>query len=148
MSTYGALVPEPDAIRKWQRKIQEEFPLMSRMDQTGRPKISGYKEVIENILQENHYISLTRVAEKIKLIRYTVRRIIKEEIRFKKVALRWFSYLLMRNIVQKRVVMARIMLVQLQKRRRQNIVSVITGDETFIYYRNPATSAWIKEGQE
>ncbi|KAA6358614.1 MAG: hypothetical protein EZS28_045858 [Streblomastix strix] len=59
MGVYGNLVPELDTIRRWQRKWEAGFPLMSRLDGTGRPKISGFKEAIEKILVSNPYISLT-----------------------------------------------------------------------------------------
>lgn len=52
---YGALVLEPDTIRKWERKFKDGFPLMSRLDVPGHSKFSGDNETIKKIL---YFISI------------------------------------------------------------------------------------------
>ncbi|KAA6354793.1 MAG: hypothetical protein EZS28_049680, partial [Streblomastix strix] len=59
---YGDIAPEKDTIRKWQRKFEEGFPLVSILDPSGRPKVSELKNTLEQILATNPYISLTRIA--------------------------------------------------------------------------------------
>ncbi|KAA6383158.1 MAG: hypothetical protein EZS28_021317 [Streblomastix strix] len=121
---------------------------MSRLDGTGRPKASSYKERIEKILIENKYISLTRIAKEIQLNRFTIKRIIKEETDFRKVALRWVPYTLTNEIKAKRVDKARIMQAMVTKMRRDGFIYSITSEETLKYYCNPANSAWIRKGDE
>ncbi|KAA6382708.1 MAG: putative mariner transposase C9 mutant [Streblomastix strix] len=148
MGVYGNLVPQFDTIKRWQRKWESGFPLMSKFDGTRRPKASGYIERIEKILIENKYISLTGIAEEIKLNRFTVKRIIKEEADFRKIALRWVPYTLTNEIKAKRVDIARIMLEMITKLKSEGFIYSIAGDETWIYYRNLANSAWIRKGDE
>ncbi|KAA6387943.1 MAG: hypothetical protein EZS28_016530, partial [Streblomastix strix] len=71
-----------------------------------------------------------------------------EETDFKKIALRWVPYTLTKEQKNRRVIAAREMLSQLIQMRRNNFVHAITGDETWIYYKNPPNSAWIRRGEE
>ncbi|KAA6400734.1 MAG: hypothetical protein EZS28_003737 [Streblomastix strix] len=148
MRVYGNLVSEPDSIRRWQRKWEIGFPLMSMLDGTGRSKVSGYKERIEKILIENKYISLTRIAEEIKLKRFTIKRIIKVETDFRRVALCQVPYTLTNEINTKRVYKSRIMLEMLTNMRRDGFIYSNTGDEICIYYRNHTNSASIRKGDD
>ncbi|KAA6378501.1 MAG: hypothetical protein EZS28_025973, partial [Streblomastix strix] len=67
---------------------------------------------------------------------------------FRKVALRLVPYTLTNKIKAKRVDKARIILEILTKMRRDGFIYSVTGAETWIYYRNPANSAWNRKDDE
>ncbi|KAA6374034.1 MAG: putative Mariner Mos1 transposase, partial [Streblomastix strix] len=78
----------------------------------------------------------------------TVKRIIKEETEYRRVALKWIPYNITKEQKMHRVEKSKEMLQKIQARRRDKFKGIFTGDETWIYYRNPAKQAWVKKGDE
>lgn len=129
-------------VYKWYKRFEDgEWDCEDR-ERSGRPKKNGIKELIEETLQDDPYQSARSLASSLHVDKNTVCSIMKNELNMRKVNLHWIPHELSDHQKKVRVDLSSEMLNVLKNIRF--LSSVLTGDETFLYWKNPRNSMWLQ----
>ncbi|KAA6355875.1 MAG: putative mariner transposase [Streblomastix strix] len=146
LKSFNGIAPEENTVYKWHVKFLEGNPLVSIAVLPGRPPITGLGPGIEKIIQEDKYITLTRLAAIFGIAKETVRRIIIEETSYIRVGTRFIPHRITPAQKQVRVQLAQSMFATIRESKQVGYANIFTGDESYIFYYSPHESQWAKEG--
>ncbi|KAA6386245.1 MAG: hypothetical protein EZS28_018226 [Streblomastix strix] len=114
----------------------------------GRFPIIGLRIQIKRFIEEDPYISLTRIADCLGYDEATIRRAIAWETDYHRVYLKQVPHTLDAAMKQKRVQGAKIILTVIRKQKQNRYKYLLTGDDSYVFYSYPQTKMFIKEGKE
>src|SRR5262249_30982438 len=139
-------------------KFQQQFRLgresTSDLPRSGRPSevdVGSISARISEIIQSDRRVSVRRIADDVGESIGTVWKIIHEELRMNKLATRWVPRILTTPQKADRVTICRENLDTLRAGREDFLDSIVTGDESWVYYYDPLSSQeareWTEAGQ-
>ena len=106
----------------------------------GRPRKDHLVPEVQSLLDENQFLSQKKLASMLNVHTDVIHRILQEDLGLTRVNFRWIPYRLNQSQKEVRVRLSKSLLETLEQSSHQMI---ITGDETWVYLRNPRTSMWI-----
>ena len=142
-STAGQRSVSSATVYKWIKVFEEGTLDCSDRERCGRPKKDGLIPSIELLLRDDPYQSARSIASELHVDKNTVSRMLREEMGMKKVNFHWIPHELTDRQKIVRVDIAKEMLRVLSAVRYHSLV--LTGDETFLYWKNPRNSVWQHE---
>lgn len=144
---YPEDMPSIKTIQKWTKKmIDGDWSIFDR-PREGRPERTELSEQIQEVLAYNPYASTKKIAKKVEADPKTVKKVLIEKLRMRKVNFKWVPYVLTLELKAKRVQIAQELFDFLSNCNDQKLKKVLTQDETWIYFSNPRNSMWLEEGQ-
>ena len=145
-SVYGHNCISDDQIYYWISKFDSGTISVKDDKRSGRPRIEGLAEQIRAALENDRFQSARDLANLVGVDKNTIIRVLKDELSMVKVNLKWIPHQLTDALKSDRVAKARKMLEILKMPRRWG--NIYTGDETWVYLRNPRHSMWILSGSQ
>ena len=133
-----------NTIYFWIDKFEKGEISVHDANRCGRSPTEGLKDKISAELEKCFFISAREMAEAIGVDKNTVTRVLREELFMTKMNYKWIPHNLSPDLKIKRVATAKRMLEILKTNQRWG--NIYTGDETWVYLRNPRKSLWIKSG--
>jgi histone-lysine N-methyltransferase SETMAR len=150
---YGAQAISYSTVQKWSKFFREGNMEIEDDPRSGRPvsKINSENiQLVQKVIDEDPHSTYDDIEAETQLSRGTIYRIIHDHLRMKKVTSRWVPHELTLLQKQLRVKICRENLTKLRN-HSWRMCDIITGDETWIYYRQTGRKAsnacWIGEGQ-
>jgi [histone H3]-lysine36 N-dimethyltransferase SETMAR len=153
VSAHGPEVISYSSVQKWAKLFNEGRIELEDNPRPGRPVSVTTKENIEEVqrlIEEDPHCTYDEIEAATELSRGIIYTIIHDHLKLQKVISRWVPHQLTLEQKQERV---RICQENLTKFRNNSwkLCNIITGDETWIYYRQVGKKAsnayWIGEGQ-
>lgn len=144
---YTEDMPSIKTIQKWTKKMIDGNWSIFDLPREGRPERTELSEKIQEVLAYNQYASTKKIAKKVGADPKTVKKVLIEKLRMRKVNFKWIPYVLTLELKAKRVEMAKELFDFLSGCNDQKLRKVITQDETWVYFSNPRNSMWLEEGQ-
>lgn len=140
-------MPSIKTIQKWTKKMKDgEWSIFDR-PREGRPKKTKLSEKIKDFLDYNLYATTKKISKKVRADPKTVKKVLIEELRMRKVNFKWAPYVLNLQIRAKRIELAANLFEFLDSCNDQKLKKVLTQDKTWIYFSNPRNSMWLEECQ-
>lgn len=134
-------------IRNWYKRFDEGISELSDMPRSGRPVNNSILESIKDLLEEEPFISAKRMCEVLNIPKSTLLLKLHNELGLVKVNLRWIPHTLTEENKKQRVELS-CKILDLLEKGPSTWNSILTGDQTWIYWDNPQTSKWIEKGSE
>ncbi len=153
VTLHGHQAPTYSTVQKWSKQIHDGRMDIEDNPRSGRPVTAITTENIERvrtIIEEDPHSTYDDIEAQTLLSRGTIESIIHDHLRKKKVVSRWIPHNLTPEQKHERV---RICRENLEKFRSGawRLGNIITGDETWIYFRQigrkASNACWIDEGQ-
>ena len=144
-NVYGDDAPCLKTIETWAAKVRRGEKVLEDKPRSGRPKRSDLCIPIQNLLDKEPFISAKKISQYLRVPYTTIRRILKEELFYKKFFFRWVPYKLTEELRDKRVKKSKEMLKFLKNSNKYPWGTIITGDESWIYFQNSPSYIWSKE---
>jgi histone-lysine N-methyltransferase SETMAR len=130
-------------IYKWTKKFKEEMKIIPIKKKPGRKKRYD-SSFVKNIMDESRNLSLREMERRTHVSRNTIKKIIHEDLGMKKRKKKYVPHILNNSQKRARIIKGRAILKLL---KRKNSV-IITGDETWIYRKNPTRYCWLYPHEE
>ena len=131
-------------IEFWVQKFKAGETSIFDAERCGRSRIEGLSEKVRDELHNNQYLSARELAAMLGVDKNTVIKILREDLQMTKVNFRWIPKELSDELKAKRVIIATKMLETIQNSKKWG--NVYTGDETWVYLKNPRKSMWLQSG--
>ena len=144
MSTFSSTFIAQSTIYKWINKFKDGEKSVEDSARESRPRIEGLVQKVKENLRNNEFISARELSNILSVYKKTISKVLREDLSMLKVNMRWVPHELSDDLKRKRVSIAQTMLNTLQNTRNQG--NIYTGDEIWIYLRNPGTSMWVQKG--
>ena len=129
---------------RWIEKFQGGNYSVEDEVRTGRPPRSDLKQGINALLQIDPYQSARSLASQLSVDKNTVIRVLEKEMDMRLINFKWIPKELTSSQKLKRMECARCLLHNLNTVRYHSLI--LTGDETFLYWKTQRKRAWIKSG--
>jgi len=140
-SAYPGQVPTYKTVTKWANLFRAGRESTEDDERSGRP-ITGPTSMnidkVRNLIDGNSHISITQIEAETFLSRGTIFNIIHDSLELNKVTSRWIPYLLTDAHREKRLAACRHNLSMFES-GKWRICDIVTGDETWIYWRQIGT---------
>ena len=143
---YGENTIKKSTVYKWIERFKGGNNNIFDEERSGRPKEMSKNDQIKEILDEDPHISLRKISKIVQLSKITVKKIIIEDLKMRKVTYKWIPHKLTEDQKKARFEKSKELLSILENSKQWG--NIITGDETWIYYSNDYSSKWIKENEE
>lgn len=139
-AVYGDDAPSLRTVQKWTKLFNEGKEDLDDAPRSGRPPKEFLVTKVRTLLEENPFFSQKKIAKTLEVDQRTIHHILSENLGLTRVNFRWIPYSLNDTQKESRVTISKTMLRTLSRAPSGNI---ITGDETWVYLRNPRSSMWI-----
>lgn len=154
-SVLGQEVPSVRTVERWYLQFKRgEFEL----DDDPRPGRPAEVQVPENItrvekaIREDRRITYRQLEELLNIPISSLHNIVKKHLNVKKLCTLWVPHTLSEHQKQQRVQWAQSMVKKFDNGQSKSVSSIITGDETWIYYYDVPTKSqskiWVFEDEE
>lgn len=145
---YGDETPSIKTIQKWTKKMNDgDWSIFDRQ-RKGRPEKIDLVEKIQDVLAYDPYSSTKKIAKKVGADPKTVKKVLIDKLRMRKVNFKWIPYVLSLEQKAKRIEIAKELFEFLHNCNEKKLRKVLTQDETWIYFSNPRNMMWLEEGHE
>ena len=144
---YGQQICHLRTIQNLYKRFDEGRKELSDMPRSGRPVDNSILDSIIELLEEEPFISAKRMSEVLEVPKSTLLLKLHNELGFVKVNLRWVPHLLTEENKQQRVDLS-FKILDILEKGPSSWNSILTGDQTWIYWENPTTSQWAEKGSE
>ena len=137
---YGAQAPSAATIKRWVWAVRRGRTELEDDHRVGRPvsaRTTTNAAKLERLIMENRRISLIQLCDLTGLSRSTVQRIIREDLKMRKLSARWIPKRLTESQKHARVVTSHQLLTRCRLGRRDFYERLITCDETWIFHYDP-----------
>jgi len=131
------------SIYKWIERFKKGNFSVKDEERHGRPTL-GIRKDVEKLLENDPFLSARSIATELQVDKNTVIKTLKEEMDMRKVCFHWIPKDLNEAQKLKRVECAKQMLEALKGARY--VSTIYTGDESFLYWKNPRNSMWLQSG--
>ena len=153
MEVYNDRTLPYSTIVDWARRFREGRESIEDKPRAGR-SISGAsdKRALEvyELLEEDPHISLVEIANAVGVSTGTAHSIVHDNLQFRKICARWIPHALTQAQKTKRVQCAQKLLSDFDRNDSRRLFEVVTGDETWIRYRellsNEVNKVWVAKG--
>jgi len=139
---YGEASVTLRAVQQWVKAFQEGRTELNDLPRPGRPRDPTNIAKIRDLIQENPFLSQKKICQILGIHHQTARRIIEEDLQFRRINFRWIPHSLDSSQKASRVRVAKELLQMLEQSSDQTRRNIFTGDETWIYLDNPRNSMW------
>jgi len=152
VTAYGDHAVSYPTVQRWSKKTREGEMEIEDNPRSGRRVSETTQENIElvrSLIEEDPHSTYDDIEAETELSRGTIFNIIRDHLKLEKVTSRWVPHELTPQQKQERVRICRENLAKFQNNSWRTC-NIITGDETWIYYRQVGRKAsqahWIGEG--
>jgi radical SAM superfamily enzyme with C-terminal helix-hairpin-helix motif len=90
----------------------------------------------------NLYLSQKKITQTLSLHHDILKRLIKEELKLRRINVKWVSHILAASHKLERVKISRKLFGQFNKLQINDLARIITEDETWTYFGNPRSAMW------
>jgi len=142
--TCGEGVVSLRTIQRWVARFKENDLSVEDRPRTGRPREEIDIGIIEDLLEDDPHISAREIARRLAIHKNRVVDILKNQLQMTKVRARWIPHKLTDSQKISRVLCAKEMLLVVSDPAQHRLV--YTQDESWIHWRNPRKSMWMKSG--
>lgn len=139
--------PHRTTIFRWYREFERGNFNLEDAEREGRPRTSVTEEnisAVRKMLDEDRRVTYRQIEETLHLHAPAVQSILKDHLKVKKVCCLWVPHNLTEEQMTHRVAWCRKMLKLFDKGQSQYVNSIVTGDETWLYYYDVPTKAQNK----
>jgi len=141
-------------VLKWHKRFKDEKMDIEDEPRIGRPVSKVTEEniaLVRSLIEEDPHSTYEDIQAVLPLSNWTIQTIIHEHLRLRKLTSRWVPHELTPDQKRKRVEFCEENLQRLQQEGFK-LGDIITGDETWIYFRKigrkKENAAWIEKGQK
>lgn len=153
VTLHGYQAPAYSTVARWSKLIRDGRMDIEDKPRSGCPVTQSTTEninLVRDIIEDDPHSTYDDIEGETLLSRGTIEIIIHEHLKMKKVASRWVPHNLTSKQKQERVRICKENLEKFQS-GSWRLYDIITGDETWIYFRQTGRKAsnacWINEGQ-
>lgn len=150
---YGDDFISYSTVQKWSKSIHEGKMEIEDAPRYGRPKTEMTPENIEQVqrlIEEDPHSTYDDIQAETQLSRGTISRIIQDHLKMKKVTSRWVPHELTPQQKHLRVKICKENLAKILH-GSWRLCDIITGDETWVYFRQigrkASNACWVHEGE-
>jgi histone-lysine N-methyltransferase SETMAR len=141
--TYGPEAVTLRTIERWTADFIAGRTELADLPRSGRPRDTGHVGRVRELIESEGYLSQKKIAHILGLHPNTVKHILCEDLKMRKVNFKWVPHSLSDSQKAARVQISQQLLDFLNSRSSRTLCNVYTGDETWVYLDNPRTSMWI-----
>jgi histone-lysine N-methyltransferase SETMAR len=141
-----AASPELSTLRNWFARMNEGSFSIMKSTSPGKPPFENACERILAVLEEHRTASIKFIAETVGLSEHTVRRRLVEDLKMKKMSIRWIPYKYNDSQIESRKSGTQELANVIRTARKSGYRSLLTGDEMWVYLENESSSLWLPEG--
>ena len=145
IKAYGKRAISIRTVERWASRFRAGENLIEDKPRVGRPKSDLILTSIQNLLNEQPFISAKIISKILKIPYTTILDKMKKEMGLKKYYFRWIPYNLDENLKNLRVSKAKEMLIILNNQKKFPWKNIITGDESWLLNFYPPKSQWSTE---
>ena len=142
----GPTITSLRTVGRWIDRFNSGDYSVINKQKPGRPVDVKNIAMVELEVKNDPFISSREIGRRLSICKDTVTKILRENLKMKKVNCKWIPHLLNDNQKLKRIQIATEMLKQIKESEYDNTV-ILTGDETWIRWNNPHRSMWLLEGE-
>jgi len=153
VTAYGVHAVSYSTVQRWAKKACNGEMEIEDIPRPGRPVTETTPEnieLIQSLIEEDPHATYDDLEAQTELCRGTIFNIIHEHLQLRKVTSRWVPHKLTLKQKQERVRICRENLAKFQSGSWRTS-DIITGDETWVYYRQLGRKAsnahWVGKGQ-
>lgn len=153
VTAYGAHAVSYSTVQRWSKKTHDGEMEIEDNARSGRPVTETTPEnidLIRSLIEEDPHSTYDELEAETQLSRGTIFNIIHDHLKLRKITSRWVPHKLTLYQKQERVRICRENLAKIQSGSWRTC-NIITGDETWIYYRQLRRKAsnahWVSKGQ-
>jgi histone-lysine N-methyltransferase SETMAR len=143
---YGALVPELRTISGWYRELPELGTLRVLRLSPGRPRDPTLPMDIASYLEMHPNASVKQIATCLHKAQSTIRDTLRNRLDMEKVSFRYVPHDLSESNKAARVKLASELKSILLNQAETCFRNIVTGDESWIYWKNPPRARSMKRG--
>ena len=139
-TAFGPSCVSYDTVRRWKKKFESGVESIKNAPKSGRPKSASRKEIvskIKEIIEGDARFTVRDIARKVGISLSTVYLILKKHLKVRKISARWVPHLLTDEQKRQRVKKAKKLFQMFPKYDKKQFASVVTGDESWVYYFEP-----------
>lgn len=144
---YNHNVPGRATVFRWLKKFKEGKMDIDDEPRSGKPPIQENKLAILNALEKEPYASTYRIEELTGINQSTVWTTLTHQMHYKLFICKWVPYKIDNKIKEKRVELSKLILDTLNK-GAGNWSNIITGDESWFFWRYDKQQQWLPENSE
>ena len=137
---YGDEAPSQRTVDTWASKIRKGNYDLNDKKRVGRPVNDNLCISIKNLLDKEPFLSAKKISSYLMIPYTTVTHILKNRLEYRKFFFRWVPYKLTEEIKDIRVKKSKKMLTFLRNTNKYPWRTIITGDESWIYFQNSPSS--------
>ena len=152
-TALGPKAPSYPTVAEWAKRFREGREDVNDDPRSGRPVSEMTDENIElvrQVIDNDPHSTYDEIIADTSLSRGTIERIIHDHLKLKKLASRWIPHELTDEQKQERVKICRENLAKFRD-GSWRLCNIITGDETWIYWRQihhkATNTSWVGEGE-
>ena len=153
LETLGDTCPSYSNVIYWVKNIKLGRENMADAKSSGRPKDVSTPDVIEKVKQQvkkDPHISIRILAKMMKISRHSVFNILHKELKLKNLNSKWVPKILTKEQKKKRVDTCKSLLAKFAEDGDGFVKSIVTQDETPVYFYTPLTKqgskVWLGAG--
>jgi transposase len=141
VKVYGADAYSRASVYNWVAEIDRGRKSLKDLPRSGRTPLEGLTEQLEALLQDWPFHTTRTLADETKVSHETVRSYL-EKMGLKYYVLRWIPHHLNSEQKKKRVDLCSQMLIVLKHHQRKNWVHLVTGDQSWFYFKYIPNGMW------
>jgi histone-lysine N-methyltransferase SETMAR len=139
---YGTLIPTLNTVRTWYKDLELGKEIREMNLKGGKPELKGLEVKIQQIIDDNPYISLRRMELMLGHSKKALKKIVQEKLGLEKVSTRWVPHILTPDQMHDLVETAELMKKKLLQIQKEGYINLVTGDESWFYLSYPPSSKW------
>lgn len=145
VEAYGSNAPAESTVRKWARQFRLGRESVEDDPRSGRPRIDGLPEKIEDLLDSQPFASTWDIANELGISQKTAYNVLVRDLHMHKFVSRWVPHELTATNKADRIRLSRALLHELGTGDSHDI---ITGDESWFYLNYSPDGCWARKSQD
>ncbi len=144
---YGQTVMSIQHVRKWCRLFDEGRTNLEDEPRSGRPSVltDVLVQRVETFIQENRRVTISDLEGVIPVSRRLIHQIVTEKLQYRKLCARWVPKMLTDTHKTNRFTSSLTILQKFNIEGNDFLQRIVTGDETWVYYKTPETKEASKQ---
>jgi len=139
--------PQKTFIYKWIKAVNDGRNSFDDAPRSGRPvEHTELCEIIQKIIETEPFQSVRSISSQLDVNRESIRMVLTDVLQLHKYKCKWIPHTLTPQRMEERVLCATNMLKKL--RTRNVFKNIITGDEAWFFFDNPADAQWARSVDE
>ena len=143
VQVYGENALSLKSVEYWTHQFKTGRNTIEDAARSGRPKEISYRFSIQNLIDDDPYISARQIAQITCIPLASVLRILRNDLGYKYKHLRWIPHTLTSQMKKNRVTQCIEILNALRSAKRSHFNNIITGDESWFLYVNQPKARWV-----